>query len=231
MNNQLANIPAINSGSLSSGSHSWALIMDACPMTRAGLCAVLKRSLFRTGEIVMLNRVSDIPSYITSNSPNIIVMDLCGENESVLQGLRSIASCQQRWPHSPIVICTTLTDIRFLYQVKLLKILSICHKHDTLQELEHCIDAAMAWSYRDSPAIQQLFDCRSSHFSVLTSREIDVLTLLFAGYSVSHTALKMQRDIRTISSHKRSAMAKLGYRNNYELFSRGKWMAKNGLFN
>jgi two-component system capsular synthesis response regulator RcsB len=60
----------------------------------------------------------------------------------------------------------------------------------------------------------------------LTRRELDVLTYLFSGMNVSAVAAKMHRDIRTISTHKRNAMAKLGFKNDSELFAQGIWMMK-----
>lgn len=207
---------------------SQALIMDPCPMIRHGLHHLLKESLFKTGEIKTLNKAADVPTYLESNSPDVIVMEICGEGESVLEGLGVISTCQKYWPLIPLVVCTLLTDVRFLRQLKLLNVTSICHKHDPLPTIEHCIQFAMAGSHWDSPAIQYLLLSHTQPVAMLTSKEIDVLGALLAGNTVSHIARVWYRDVRTISSHKCSAMAKLGFENDGELFSHGNWRARNG---
>ncbi|MGO4744700.1 hypothetical protein [Serratia quinivorans] len=208
-----------------------ALIMDACPMTRNGLRHILNSIVFNNTEIMLLSKASDIPMAMIAHSPSVIVMDLCGKDESVLEGLRVIASCQSKWPITPVVVCTTLIDAHFLHQVKALNVCSICYKYDSLQAIEQCIRFAMSGSYKDSPTIQQLFNDNRDCLAMLSNKEIDVLAQVLAGSSVGNTALKMHRDIRTISTQKRSAMGKLGYRNNNDLFTRGQWMVPNGLFN
>lgn len=64
--------------------------------------------------------------------------------------------------------------------------------------------------------------------TALTARELDVLAYLFSGLSVSRVAQALHRDIRTISTHKRNAMVKLGFHNDSELFAQGTWMAQIG---
>lgn len=226
--------PVVNAGlglKITKGKASQVLIMDPCPMIRSGLHQLLKGSLFKNGEVVLLNRASDVPKYLASDLPDVIVMELCGEGESVLEGLGVINACQKQCPMIPVVVCTSLTDVRFLQQLKSLGVVSICHKHDPLSAIERCIDFAMAGASLDSPAIQNL---RLGHIQppvTLTDKEIEVLEALLAGITVSRIAYMWHRDIRTVSTHKRNAMIKLGYKNDGELFLRGKWMARNGLFN
>lgn len=209
----------------------WTLIMDTCPMTRNGLRAILKRAQFMTGEVMMLNKASDIPLCLASDLPDVVIMDLCGDGESVLEGLRIIATCKKDWPLIPIVVCTALTDIRFLQQVKLLKVSAICYKHDPLQSIEDSIFHARHGTSQDSSTVQRMLKEERNTPATLTKKEMDTLIYLLAGCSVSDMSKILNRDIRTISSHKCNAMVKLGYRNNSELFTRGRWMFKNGLYN
>lgn len=57
----------------------------------------------------------------------------------------------------------------------------------------------------------------------LTHRELDVLELLFKGKSVTTTAQALQRDIRTVSAHKRNAMFKLELYSDSDLY---RWAAQ-----
>lgn len=190
---------------------------------------MLKTSLFKNGDVNELNKAADVPLFLHSNPTDVIVMELCGKDESVLEGLRIIATCKKYWPQIPLVVCTLLTDLRFLQQIISLGVASICHKFDPLPTIHHCIESAIAGAYQDSPTIKELLT--ATPLTTLTGKEIDVLSYLLAGCTVTTVALMMHRNIRTISTHKRNAMTKLGYRNDSELFSRGKWLSQNGLFN
>jgi DNA-binding NarL/FixJ family response regulator len=77
----------------------------------------------------------------------------------------------------------------------------------------------------------RLLGSRRTASPALTKKEIDVLVYLLAGLSVSEMSRMLNRDIRTISSHKCHALTKLGYRTNSDLFTRGQWMLRNGFYN
>lgn len=221
----------VNSAFDASKKEPRAIIMDACLMTSNGMIHLLKSSLFKQGEVKALDKISDLYSSFGPRTPDVIVMELFGNGESVFDGLRFIADCSKRWPLTPLVVCTLLADFRFLHQVKNLGATSICHKHDLLSEIEFCIASSIAGVKINSPIIQQLLNYSNINIPVLTCREMDVMDYLFTGRSLTSVALSLHRDIRTISTHKRNAMVKLGYKNNNELYSRGKWMSRNGLFN
>ncbi|HGM5490611.1 TPA: LuxR C-terminal-related transcriptional regulator [Serratia fonticola] len=231
MINQVISFINANKALTASMKVPWALVMDTCAMTRNGLSSVLKKTQYKTGEVMMLDKASDIPLCLELDSPDIVVMELCGDGESVLEGLSIISSCRQYWPRIPIVVCTTLSDVRFLQQVKSLQVSSVCHKYDPLEAIEECIMLARSGINQDSPTVQRLLNAKPHIASTLTRKEIDVLVYLFKGCSVSDVSRMLNRDIRTISSHKCNAMTKLGYKNNGDLYTRGQWMLINGLYN
>lgn len=209
----------------------WALVMDACPMTRHGLELILTRTQFRTEQVMMLNKAADILLCLESDLPAVIIMDLCGDGESVLEGLRVISTCLIKWPFIPLVVCTALTDVHFLQQIKPLNVSSICHKHDPLESIENCIMLAQRGIHQDSPTVQKLLSGERNILSSLTKKELEVLVYLLGGSSVSAMSRMLNRDVRTISSHKCNAMKKLGYKNNNEFYTRGHWMLRDGLYN
>lgn len=180
---------------------------------------------------MILNKASDILLCLKSGLPDVVVMELCGDGESVWEGLRIISTCQQGWPQLPIVVCTALSDVRFLQQVKSLQVSSICFKHDPLESIEDCIMHARCGLHLDSPTIQKLLNSKCHSLQMLTKKEIEVLAYLLAGRSVSEVSRMLNRDIRTISNHKCHALTKLGYKNNNDLYTRGLWMLRNGLYN
>lgn len=61
---------------------------------------------------------------------------------------------------------------------------------------------------------------------MLSPREIEVVRLYTGGMSVSEVAQHLNRSIKTISTHKHSAMEKLGIRSDAELYQ---YAVQNGL--
>jgi two-component system capsular synthesis response regulator RcsB len=53
----------------------------------------------------------------------------------------------------------------------------------------------------------------------LTPRETEVLGLFVGGMTISEIARRLDRDVRTVSRHKREAMIKLGVTNDPGLFA------------
>lgn len=216
------------SNSLSSGASQkipLAFIMDACPMAGNGLSAMLERRLLKKGQIIVLDKAAYLAPLLLSHTPDIVVMDISGRDESALQGLQCLVDYHKKWPQVPFVICTAFTDIRLLQQIKNIGVSGICHKYDPLNTLENSMGFAMAGSGRDSPTIERILNATNSPQRSLTRKEIQVILCLLEGSSVSDVAAMMHRDIRTVSTHKRSAMKKLGYRSDAEMFSKGQWMS------
>lgn len=202
-----------------------ALVMDACPISSYAMRYLLESRLFTKGEIIILDKAGFIPTFLYSRTPDIVVMDISGRDESVLEGIQIIADCLHQWPLTPVVVCTGVTDVRILQQVKNLGVSSICYKHEPLKILDRSIEFAMAGSCQDSPFIERILNSNTEKYRALTRKEIMVIHLLLKGSSVSEVASLMHRDIRTVSTHKRNAMGKLGYQNDAEMFSDGQWMS------
>ncbi|MNT48573.1 Transcriptional regulatory protein RcsB [compost metagenome] len=163
-----------------------------------------------------------------SYQPQLLIMELCGAGESVLDGLRLIALCLEHWPETPVVVCTGLDDLRVLQLLTASGIKGLVLKHEPAIALAQCVQQVLAGRRSYSHKTRQLLTHDNNRVKALTARELDVLSYLFSGKSVTTAALMMHRDVRTISTHKRNAMHKLGFHNDGELFLQGKWMARTG---
>jgi two-component system capsular synthesis response regulator RcsB len=204
------------------------IIMESCPVTALGMRRLLLEDCDIGKEIIHASTLADIVPLIKTHRPKLLIMDLCGENESVLDGLRLLPSIYSRWPEMKVVVCTAFSEYIILQLVASSGAHGILLKSEPTIAFLKCISQTMSGGNFYSPKLRQLLRLSESDKEImaLTRRELDVLTYLFSGMNVSSVAAKMHRDIRTISTHKRNAMAKLGFKNDSELFAQGIWMMK-----
>lgn len=205
------------------------LIMDACSVTALGIKQVLVESCGIDDEISVVQNLAGISSRFDGAPPALLIMDICGEDELMLDGLRLLVHLREAHPAMKVVICTDFSDYRVLDLLVSSKANGILLKHEPAQALTQCITRGLTGNRQWlSPKVKQLLATTGPKNTALTARELDVLACLFSGQSVSSAAQTLHRDIRTVSTHKRNAMMKLGFHNDSELFAQGTWMAKIG---
>lgn len=206
-----------------------AFIMDACPVTALGMKKMLVDSAGFTGPFTYVQSLAAIPEKMAGAPPVLLIMDICGEKESVLDGLRLLSQIATSSPSTKIVICTDYSDHRILELLASSGAHGLLLKNEPVLALSQCVtevlEGASQWI---SPRARQILSGTGQTTTPLTARELDVLAYLFSGLSVSGVAQTLHRDIRTVSTHKRNAMMKLGFHNDSELFAHGSWMAKIG---
>ncbi|MBL5902942.1 response regulator transcription factor [Serratia fonticola] len=204
------------------------MIMETCSMTRKGIRRLLEQPTFQVMHYLEAPAVNDISLMMLRSNANLVIMDLSGEGESIMDGLRVIGQFQGNWPMTPLIVCTVLADTRLLKQLVAMGVSGIYLKQDPLSSLTECISQVMENKNSYSTQVTELLADRIAHPPLLTYREMDVLECLFTGKSVKTTAQVLHRDIRTISTHKRNAMIKLGFNNNCELYTWGAELSRYG---
>lgn len=204
------------------------IVMESCPITALGMRNILAQSCGLTDEVQRVSNLEQIPGLMRHRPARLLIMELCGEEESVLDGLRLIAQCLEHWPTTAMIACTALDDPRVLQLLTASGIKGLVLKQEPGVALAQCVKQVLSGCRSYSHKVRQLLSSQSAIGKALTSRELDVLTHLFSGKSVTTAALMMHRDVRTVSTHKRNAMHKLGFQNDGELYLQGKWMAKTG---
>lgn len=207
------------------------LIMESCPMVLTGIRRLLAQPYFQVKHYLEVSTVVDIPLMMQRHEADLVMMELSGEGESILDGLNVINQCQANWPLIPLIVCTASTDARLLKQLVAMGVKGIYLKQDPLSTLIQCVRQVMDDKYIHSPQAAALLGngfSRPQH-PMLTFREMEVLGCLFTGKTVTSTALALHRDIRTVSTHKRNAMSKLGFHNDSELYTWGTWLSQKGL--
>lgn len=205
-----------------------ALLMETSPVTALGLGLMLETECGIRGGILQANRLSDIYALLLLHHPRVLVMELCGSDESVLDGVRLVSRCSESWPLTQVIVCTELCDTRGIKLLVSSGASGVVLRHEPLSALVACTRAVLTGGRAYSPKVEQIIAQPDPPVKHLTARELDVLYHLFSGRNVTSTASVMHLDIRTVSTYKRNAMFKLGFHSDSELFTYGGWMAKRG---
>lgn len=227
INYQHSNAPG--SGDTCDKKNGTVVIMEPCPITALGISNRLIASCgFQQDNLQWVRSLAELKITLTRHQPRLLIMELCGKSESVLDGLRLIADLHEQSPDTALLVCTALDEPRVLRQVIASGIRGLMLKQEPVVALDHCVQQILVGKSSFSHRVRQRGLNEAIAEKPLTVRELDVLTQLFSGKSVTNVALTLCRDIRTVSTHKRNAMLKMGFHNDGELYLQGKWMAVNG---
>ncbi|WON77736.1 response regulator transcription factor [Serratia sp. UGAL515B_01] len=154
-----------------------------------------------------------------------MIIELMGNGDSVLDALRIINHCIRYWPHIPVVVCTELHHAPLFQLLRAMDVRGIYLKQEPIDTLIQCIENAWHGSHKFSPMVSHsLQKMEQVTHSPLTEKELEVMVFLLSGKNVTTIAKLMHRDIRTVSTHKRSAMRKIGFKNDSEILSHSQWM-------
>ena len=205
-----------------------ALLMETSPVTALGMGLMLEQECGIRGGVLQANRLSDIYGLLLLHHPRVLMMELYGCDESVLDGLRLVSRCNESWPLTQVIVCTELSDIRGIKALVSSGVNGVVLRYEPLSALVQCTRAVLTGGRAYSPKVQEIIAQAEPVVKHLTARELDVLHYLFSGKNVTSTASIMHLDIRTVSTYKRNAMFKLGFHSDSELFTYGGWMAKRG---
>lgn len=206
------------------------LLMDPCPITREGMKQALASSTCFSNDIVETAEAYKIPLLISKYKPNVLIMELHGHDESVLDVLRVITLCRASWSYLPIIICTAIENPRLLTLVRNMGVQGMCLKSESLESVVNCVNQVANEHCFFSSGVRKGIENNIYKCVPLTAKEIDVMEMIFSGKTVTATSSVMKRDVRTVSTHKRNAMEKLGFRNDCDMFTHGDWMSKDKVF-
>lgn len=199
------------------------LVIDNCPMIQIGIRHAFAQSGIQVGTYQATPKVTGALELMHRYRVDLVVMELSGSGNSVLESLRVISQFIGSWPYVRLIVCTRLTDKRLLKQLVTMGVSGIFLKREPLSALVQCVFQVMEGKYHYSSQIGTFTAGRKVYPYQLTRRELDVLEYLFMGKSVTTTAKALQRDIRTVSTHKRNAMIKLDLHSDSDLYS---WAAR-----
>lgn len=205
--------------------HYKILLAESCPVTRLGLRQAISLMPFLIDKIEETECLTEAPKLIEQHRIDMLITELVGDGDSVLDVLSSISRCIRYWQHQvPVVVCTSIQNASMFQLLRAINVRGICLKQEPIETLTHCVERVLQGRVEFSPMVSQYLPATKGYYTPLTEKEFEVLRHLFNGKSVTEVANIMSRDIRTVSTHKRNAMRKVGFKNDGEMFSNSEWM-------
>lgn len=191
--------------------------------------------IFSNGTRTLLEKEMDLRVVGTADSADTLLHSLADSACDVLitdfnmpgaglgDGLELLASVQKIRPALPVIVLTMISTPGILRSILDAGVAGLVSKLDTVAQLPIATRSVMLNKRYISKAVTDML--RMSDVDVqgglerLTTKELDVLTQIISGSSVTQIAELTDRSVKTISSQKVAAMEKLGLRSDLELFA------------
>lgn len=168
---------------------------------------------------------------------DVVVTDLAMPGGRYGDGLALIGYLRRHFPMLRIVVLTMLGNGALLRRLVEAGAAGVVGKGDDLAHIGLAVRYAMHGVRYFSPSLRAVFERtgagngRMTDAPVLSPREIEVVRLFAAGMSVSEIGVRLNRSVKTVSSHKVSALRKLGVAGDAELieYARANGLAHRGM--
>lgn len=198
------------------------LIVDDHAMMRDGLCKLLRDA----PDVEVIGDVSNGRSaleLVRTLSPTLVVMDV-GMPE--LNGIETTRRIRQEFPTVRVLALSTHADRRYVQHMLDAGASGYVLKISAYDELLRAVRAVGAGKTFLSPeiagevverAVHGAVEADRSAYSRLGSREREVLQLVAEGRTSAETARQMHISIKTVETHRRNIVQKLGLHGTAEL--------------
>ena len=147
--------------------------------------------------------------------PDVIIMDIAMPNLNGIEATRQIVA---KIPNVKVIALSMHSDKRFVVEMLKAGASGYLLKDCAFEELAHAIRAVRTNRTYLSPKITDIMikdyvrlfpKTKLSVFSVLTSRQREVLQLLSEGKTTSQIALDLQVSVKTVETYRQQIMDKL----------------------
>lgn len=152
-------------------------------------------------------------------SPHVVIMDIAMPDLNGMEATRQIIAAV---PHCKVIALSMHADKLYIMEMLKAGASGYMLKDCAYEELVLAIHTVLKNRTYLSPAVAetvidayrlQLQQDKESAFSILTSREREVLQLLAEGSSTGHMATELHLSVKTIETHRQNIMAKLNINN------------------
>lgn len=191
--------------------------------------------IMREGLRVLLDRQQDIEvvgeaeegrttvRLVRNLSPDVVIMDI---EMASLNGIEATRQIVAKTPEVKVIALSVHSDRRFITEMLKAGASAYVLKDCSFEELVQAIRAVMANRIYLSPGIADrvikdyvrfLPHADFSVFSILTEREREVLQLIAEGKNTKEIAFSLHVSVKTIETHRKRIMDKLGIHSIAEL--------------
>lgn len=201
------------------------VIMHPCPLARSGLRRFLEL-LLPWASFTCVSSFAAIRSNPLSMEAELFISEIYDREESPAHGTAWLSWLQLMRADRLMLIVTEYYEapgLAMLAKGKGISLVSLWDSYETIMSLVgQALQGAVTMSDALALRLVQTQTARPSGPSLsLTRAEQRVLSLLLSGHSVSQIAECLNRSVKTVSTHKRQLMKKLGANTEVELFAHG----------
>lgn len=203
-------------------------LMDPFPLALAGLSSLINSQSKKYEIVFQETSMATVYEKLLYQPVNVLITELYSSNETIAEVRELLLNLRERLPSLQIIIYSHYREGDELRQLLKAPGISLISRND-IPLTEEIISRVMQGQRILSPRMQHYLALKESSelcsLHKLTRSEYDVIAFLFNGKSLQEIANIKHRSIKTISTHKCSAMRKLQVRNDSELFSLGTKLA------
>lgn len=190
------------------------VVADDHPIILLGV----RHALDAFDDIVLLGQArqsTELVEMLRRAPADVVVTDLSMPGGRYGDGLALIGYLRRHFPDLRIVVLTMLGNGALLRRLFDAGAVTVVGKCDDLSHIGLAVRQAMRGLRHVSPSLRMALERASAGGGVaalpaLSPREIEVVRLFASGLSVSEIGHQLNRSIKTISSHKMTALRKLG---------------------
>ena len=154
---------------------------------------------------------------------DIVVTDFSMPGTESVDGIPLLAMLRRRWPHLGIIVLTMISNPGVLQSIIDVGADGLINKSDAMSELAIAVRVVTRNQRYISHATRELLAKAvagpATQTVALSPREAEVVRLFASGKTVTEIAKHFNRSVKTISTQKLEAMAKLGLKSDIEIYS------------
>lgn len=152
------------------------------------------------------NDAKDVVSLCEKNMPDIVLMDICTENNS--SGITYCGILKNKYPNIKVIIMTGMPDVNFIRMAKENNADSFIYKNISKSSLISAIKNTLD-GYSIYPDVKSHKDFKKAKFlNELTDKELEVLTLYSKLLDRQEVADNLNISMSTLKSHIASILQK-----------------------
>ena len=176
----------------------------------------LLKTISPESSVVTFDNTADAEDYLSANKIDFLFMDLVIPNSNVN---KFVHQTRKKYNQMVIIILTSLMDMHNLQDYLQIGVNGYMSKAINIAEFSNCLEK----TYKGETFISSDLSGKlaSAYFTApknnLTKKELEVLKMVAAGYSVEKTASLLNLSPYTILAHRRNIMSKLNLHSAAEL--------------
>ncbi|CAB3699227.1 Transcriptional regulatory protein RcsB [Achromobacter deleyi] len=200
------------------------VIADDHPIILAGVGLVI-RQLPGCQLVAQASNGKELMDVLARHTCDVLIADYSMPNSSYPDGLALLAFVRRRYPKIRVIIFTMVDNPLLIHRMFELEVSGLLSKMDSFEHIENALHALDGNEPYCSPIIRKILQSYKSSrldphpIERLSPRELEVLRLCASGLPVGKVAEQLRRSIKTISTQKTTAMKKLGFANDADLYS------------